>query len=71
MTEQTDWTLFSKAKPKPGAKIIGAGEKEWNTFTVPKHDVKDGNGNVVMTAEEQFNKMIEVYQLIKWTIPKI
>lgn len=68
---EIQWNLFSESKPKPGQKFIGASEKEWNTFTTPKHDVKDNNGKVEMTAEQQFDKIIEVYQLTKWIIPKI
>jgi hypothetical protein len=67
---------MQKRKPKGGERFIGFGldkrdKVEWNLFTAPNHDLKDDQGKVEMTKEEHLDKIIEVYRLTKWMVPKL
>lgn len=71
-----DFTQMSERKPKGGQRFIGIGtdkkgNPEWNLFTAPNHDLKDDQGKIEMTKEQHLDKIIEVYQLTKWMVPKI
>ena len=71
-----NWIDFKNRKPKPGERFIGAGltkngKSEWNLFTAPNHELKDDQGKIELTKEQQLDKIIEVYKLEKWMVPTI